>query len=376
MNRRNLLLGVVLLLAAALQAQDPVRVEYFLDTDPGHGLARSARSIRAGDNQLEFDVSDVAPGYHLLSVRSQDSGGRWSATMSRPLFIDRLQDIVYVEFFIDTDPGMGKGTPASLPDLDYKAHLDLGLQISTEGLTLGEHVLYVRARDVFGQWTDMMNRPFTIVESSPEEPDVKGDLARMEYFFDTDPGYGKGNPLAEASTGENTYEISFESVAPGYHLLGLRAQDEIGRWSTVMSRPIYVLNPVKVSDVEYYIDEDPGEGEAVSVALPENLDEAFAIVVPTEQLSAGEHLLCVRAKGDDGIWTLVSSSTFTVGKVGDINGNGIVDEDDLSIIVQVIMGQVTDEETRKKADVNHDEVVNAADLVSLANLILFGKVTP
>jgi len=62
--------------------------------------------------------------------------------------------------------------------------------------------------------------------------------------------------------------------------------------------------------------------------------------------------------------------------VGDINGNGIVDEDDLSIIVQVIMGQVTDEETRKKADVNHDEVVNAADLVSLANLILFGKVTP
>ena len=56
MSRRLVFLGTVLLLASAMQAQDPVVVEYFLDTDPGYGQARSA-SISTGINQLEFDVS-------------------------------------------------------------------------------------------------------------------------------------------------------------------------------------------------------------------------------------------------------------------------------------------------------------------------------
>lgn len=375
MSRHSLLIGMVLLLATVLQAQDLVRVEYFLDTDPGYGLARSANSIRVGDNLLEFDVSDAAPGYHLLNVRSQDSEGRWSATMSRPLFIDRLQDIVYVEFFIDNDPGLGKGTPVSLPDIDYKAHLDLGLQVSTEGLSLGKHELYVRARDAFDQWTDVMSRSFTIVESSPMDPEQKGDLVRMEYFFDADPGYGKGFPLTKPNIGENTYEMSFESLTPGYHLLSLRAQDELGRWSTVMSRPIFVTNSVKMA-VEYFIDKDPGEGKAVSVSMPEDLSNAFAFEVPTEQLEVGEHLLCVRSKGDNGIWKMVSSKTFTVGKAGDVNGDGNVDEEDLSLIVQAIMGQLSNEDLRKKTDINHDGKVDAADLVALTNLILYGKIVP
>ena len=345
MNRRSFIIGTALLLATAMQAQDPVQVEYFLDTDPGYGQARSVNNIRAGSNQAEFDVSDAAPGVHVLSVRSQDSDGHWSTTMSRPLFIDRLQNIVYVEYYIDTDPGIGKGTSLTLPDLAYKAHLNLEPEIDTKGLALGEHELFVRARDAFGQWTDVMSRLFTIVENGGEEPELEGDLARLE--------------------------MSFESLTPGYHLLGLRAQDKTGCWSSVMSRPVFAVNPQKVEAVEYFIDEDPGVGKAIAVTLLEDLSEAFVFEVVTEQLEPGEHTLNVRAKGTDGIWTYLSSKSFTffIGKAGDANSDGYVTKADAEAVAKHIMGQTPDVFNEKNANVNGDDKIDAADIVEIINRI-------
>ena len=53
-----------------------------------------------------------------------------------------------------------------------------------------------------------------------------------------------------------------------------------------------------------------------------------------------------------------------------------MDEEDLSLIVQAIMGQLSNEDLRKKTDINHDGKVDAADLVALTNLILYGKIVP
>lgn len=55
---------------------------------------------------------------------------------------------------------------------------------------------------------------------------------------------------------------------------------------------------------------------------------------------------------------------------GDVDGNGKVEESDRTLLVKIIMEEVTpDEATRKRADVNNDTHVNAADLVVL-NAIL------
>lgn len=333
--RRVLLAGIAFMTVAAVQAQQPVLTEYFLDSDPGYGKARSVGSNQVGEHQHTFDLGDAAPGAHMLSVRTLDSEGKWSTTMSRPLLIDRLQNIEYVEYYIDSDPGVGNGTAISLPDISYKAHLDFGLPIETKGLALGEHELFVRARDAFNQWTNVESRKFMIVDATNTEPEVNGDLARMEYFFDKDPGYGKGLSLRQASTGGNVYEMSFESLSAGFHLLSIRAQDQDGRWSTTMSRPVYVINPLIVSALEYYIDKDPGEGKAIAVSLPSDLPDLFAFEVNTEGLESGEHILAVRAKGQDGIWTYISTQTFTVGSVGDINGDGVVNIADIVKLINM-----------------------------------------
>lgn len=55
---------------------------------------------------------------------------------------------------------------------------------------------------------------------------------------------------------------------------------------------------------------------------------------------------------------------------GDVDGNGEVDERDRTLLVKIIMGEVNpDEATRKRADVNNDTHVNAADLVPLTAIL-------
>ena len=314
--RKLFAIVIVCLMSAMTQAQEPVRMEYFLDTDPGYGNGVVITNIQIGDNLLTFDVSTATPGPHVLSVRSQDEAGRWSATLSRSFFIDRLQDITYVEYFIDNDPGVGNGKPLSLPDIAYKAHLNLDIDISTVGLSVGEHEFFVRALDALGQWTDIISRRFTIIKEGYVEPVVSnGDLNRMEYFFDTDPGYGNGFPLENPNTGENTYTMSFESVDEGVHVLSLRAQDDVGHWSPTLSRPLYVIKPLgKIAAVEYFFDTDPGEGQGTSVQVPEN-QSPFSFEVAVEDLSSGVHQFFIRAMNTFGEWSMLRSAKVEVIKV-------------------------------------------------------------
>ena len=367
----------------------PLRVEYFIDEDPGYGLAATIGNLQVGNNTMTFDLAAIKDGAHVLYVRSQDDQGHWSTTMSRPLFINRYQDIVYVEYFFDgNDPGIGKATAVPLPEVEYKGNLTLDLSLDITGLALGNHQLSFRALDRFDQWTDVMTRPFTIVEKkNPDDPDdpdnppvEEGDLARLEYFFDTDPGYGNGIPLSRPSTGTNTYLMSFEGLVPGAHILCLRAwddenhwsqtltrpiyicsvmgtsvarteyfldtdpgygnarqmtgsvvdlgdtesgahvlyfrsQDDQGRWSPILARPLYVTNKADgtIVAMEYFFDsQDPGEGNATQVTLPSNPMEPFAFDVSIDGLAEGEHLFSLRAKDENGKWSMVRSQLFVI----------------------------------------------------------------
>ena len=312
-KRRLSLLTLCLMAAIPIFAQSPTRAEYFLDTDPGYGLAQIINNISVGDNELTFDLSSAEAGAHILYVRVQDSEGRWSSTIARPLFINRLQDIVRVEYYFDdADPGVGLATSLPLPDQSYKAHLDWQTELDISALELGEHTLSVRALDAFGTWTDVMTRSFTIVEG-PEPPAPEGDLQRLEYFFDVDPGYGLGRQLATPNTGRNVYVMSFEGVEAGAHVLYLRAQDKQDHWSATISRPIYVTPVYGIAALEYFFDsEDPGEGNAYAVAVSNPKESEISFDISTDELAVGEHTLSVRAKGLNGRWSVISSEPFCI----------------------------------------------------------------
>ena len=300
--------------------EPPVRVEYFLDTDPGYGKATPISNLQLGESTMTFDLSHYADGAHVLCVRSQDATGKWSTVLNRPLFIDRFQDIVRVEYFLDgNDPGLGKATAVALPNQDYMGNLDFNFPLDITGLELGEHELSVRALDRYDQWADIVTRRFTIVEkTNPDDPDPPqppqpgGELANIEYFFDTDPGYGKGTRLEVLNEGTNTYRMSVEGLAAGAHLLSLRAWDDNTNWSQTISRPIYICSVMgqRANRMEYFFDTDPGYGLAHALQAPENGEKSYAL--PIEGIGSGAHILCLRAQDEQGRWSTVLSRPLYV----------------------------------------------------------------
>lgn len=67
-----------------------VALEYFFDTDPGHGQG-IGMSI-AGGNELEFplniSLAGLEPGFHQLYVRVQEASGAWSILTHRPFYFE------------------------------------------------------------------------------------------------------------------------------------------------------------------------------------------------------------------------------------------------------------------------------------------------
>src|SRR5437867_1264221 len=111
-------------LAAALlfyhaRAQQLTSAEYFFDSDPGVGNGTSL-SVSAGDSILfagNISTSGLSDGFHFLYLRAKDDNGVWSISERRSFYISSLAPVATLgaaEYFFDSDPGVGNGTPLSV----------------------------------------------------------------------------------------------------------------------------------------------------------------------------------------------------------------------------------------------------------------------
>jgi len=142
------------------QAADIVYLEYFIDTDPGEGngisLPISQDSII--DENFSIDVTGFNVGFHHLCFRTKDSNGKWSLTNvfniyvdEEPIYILPDRNIVSGEYFIDSDPGYGNGTPFTVtqaPTID-----DIFQVTDVSNLDAGEHYLFFRVKDETNKWS-------------------------------------------------------------------------------------------------------------------------------------------------------------------------------------------------------------------------------
>ena len=287
-------------------------IEYYIDIDPGYGNANVVKEIEQGTNKISVDLANTADGAHVLYLRTRDEYGRWSTSVARPLYVHhkRYENFVQMEYFFDdNDPGNGKATPLS----DFKANMELLVsQLPITGLQAGSHTLNVRGMTEDGVWSSVITRPFIIIAVQPATPFV-------EYYFDIDPGYGKGFTIQNIEDGTSQLAIDLSGLLPGAHILYLRTNDK-SRWSSTIARPLYVCGHTDIVALEYFFDEnDPGEGKATQVALPNNLSSTFTFEVPLNHLKVGDHLLHVRAKGNDGLWSVISTDAFAVTENTGIN---------------------------------------------------------
>ncbi|MFT3935570.1 MAG: CARDB domain-containing protein [Chitinophagaceae bacterium] len=324
-------------ISAPPAAQNIVAAEYFIDTDPGFG-AGTTIAITPGINLSNVSVSvntaGLTNGTHRLYIRTKNNEGRWSMSLVKDFIVDfdftypaapvAAQNIIAAEYFIDSDPGFGSGTVISItPGLNLS---NVSVAVNTTGLTIGTHRLYIRTKSNEGRWNLTQVKDFIVdVDYSyPAAPVAAQNITSAEYFIDTDPGFGAGTAISiTAGTNLSAVNASVNTtgLSIGVHRLYLRTKNAEGRWGLTQvsdfvvnsdySYPVAPAAAQNITGAEYFIDTDPGFGNATAISITPGVDIANAsVAVNTTGLSSGAHTLYLRTKNAEGKWSLVNKAVF------------------------------------------------------------------
>ncbi len=172
--------------------------EGFIDTVGGNGTGFAMTPKDGLFNSMVEDAYAFIPlttinllpeGPHQIWVHGKDNSGNWGTAVAADLIIDKtkpavsnvaaapnptngaasvtltadaadslsngvISKISKAEYFIDTDPGAGNGTPMQAADGAFDSSSEaLTASVNVLGLAAGNHTVYVRARDAAGNWS-------------------------------------------------------------------------------------------------------------------------------------------------------------------------------------------------------------------------------
>ena len=250
--------------------------EYFYDIDPGVGNG-VAISITSGTQQIinqDFSTTRLSEGCHSLFIRFKNNENEWSLSEGRRFYIRAEQvinyspEIVAMEYFFDTDPGIDNAIPLSITS---GTNLVLNEDISTSGLSVGFHSLFIRFQYANGQWSLSEGRRFYIraeqvINESPE-------IVAMEYFIDADPGFGNGIPVTITSGDIVSLNLDIDQtgVPIGNYTLSFRVQDANGIWSIAKGNAFSIADCTEPTPDFSFTDGTVGE-EIFFTDLSTNVD--------------------------------------------------------------------------------------------------------
>ena len=220
-------------------------MEYFIDADPGYGLATAATVTAGSPITQNFTVAlnAVADGFHTLSVRAKDANNKWSVVGIRPFYKETLPtggipNITAMEYFIDADPGYGLATAVTVT---AGSPLTQNFTVPLSAVTDGFHTISIRAKDVNNKWSVVGVRPF-YKEILPSA--TIPNIVAMEYFIDADPSYGLATALTvvAGSPVSLNFTANLASLSLGTHRISIRGKDVNNKWSVVGIRSFVVSN--------------------------------------------------------------------------------------------------------------------------------------
>lgn len=327
--KRLLFVVVYLLPGVTINAQPNInRIEYYLDTDPGYGNATNL-SFSGTNNAtatINLDLTPVATGVHIIGIRSRDANGAWSLD-NKWIFLKPYPNvgatpqpnINRVEWFLDTDPGYGNATPISIVPAQNLASLAINIDLAP--LNQGVHIVGIRSRDATGAWSLdnkwIFLKPYPNVGATPQP-----NINRVEWFLDTDPGYGNATPITivpAQNLAALSINIDLAPLSQGVHIVGVRSLDANGAWS--LDNKWIFLKPYtnagatpqpKIVRVEYYVDGDPGYGNGTPITITSATNISNLIFdANISNVSNGAHKLGIRSLDENGAWSVDNQVDFT-----------------------------------------------------------------
>ena len=312
-------------------------IEYFfsnVDFGGGNMLTVCTSSADISSFSGTIDLSSLQPGLHRVFFRSKDATGKWSLAANS--FFDNFNVPVYattpapvsitaLEYFIDNMQNFGSGTAVTVtPSPDISG---LNTSVDLTGSIPGIHRIYFRARDANGKWSLANNALFDNfnVAVYNAAPAPVTNIVQLEYFIDgNDAGFGNCMqiPITPGTdiSGLNV-NIDVTGLTPGVHRLLIRSKNADNKWSITnlsvfdnSAIQLYPLAPVlspAVNALEYYIDTDPGFGNATQLTVPGNTGDISNYSVNVNlsgSLSTGTHYLYIRSSQSP--WSVTSAVAF------------------------------------------------------------------
>jgi hypothetical protein len=300
--------------------------EYFWNTDPGQGLGTAMTADDGNFNDaieaaMMQSSSFPSVGAHTFNVRMRDASNNWGPVFSTIIVIDnpttsqREIKVSAAEYFWDTDPGEGSGTPMVAFDGNFNQAIEQAAIQTTSLPAVGSHILNIRVRDAELDWSPIFSVVVVIDNPTTSLREIK--VTTAEYFWDTDPGQGLGitmlafdgnfNQAIEQATLQTPISLSV-----GNHLLNIRIRDAESDWGPIFSVVVNIAEPstaqrqIFVAAAEYWFDADPGAGNGTPMlAVDGNYNRVLEAIkggeIPTP-VSAGVHVLWMRAKEPQGAW--------------------------------------------------------------------------
>jgi hypothetical protein len=208
---------------------------------------------------LQLSATGLSPGQHTLAYRFLDAAGRWTESSSQIFWVQppvvATASIGYGEYFFDVDPGYGSGTSFTFTP---GVNVNTSFSVPTTSVPIGFHTLQIRFLDQNGAWSETDSKLFVKVQA-----DSVANIARAEYFFDNDPGTGKGTSVSVSNSSTN---VTMNPTIPvggialnNFHVLNYRFQTQDGKWGLTSSQQFYYTDNKEkfytpISKVEFHVD--------------------------------------------------------------------------------------------------------------------------
>ena len=307
------------------------------------------------------------------------------------------KNLAYAEYFIDTDPGQGNGTPINPCDgiFDSTTESFCVSNIASPALSEGVHTFYLRLRDSDNQW-GMRQITFYYTSSSPYAAKT---LKRAEYFIDSDPGVGAGTAInaADGILDEAVELLIKDNIDPsalseGEHTLSVRVMDSYDVWGAARQTKFVVAasdSAKKIVGAEYYVDSDPGSGKGIALKATDGTfdqatESAFLDSIKTTTMSVGEHTVYVRYRDNYSYWSstfngwgpsasaLLEIRSCCQGTTGNADGSpdDAVDISDIFAVISFLVNSTPMSSCFEENDVNRDGTIDIADIFSLKDYLV------
>ncbi|MEM7655865.1 MAG: T9SS type A sorting domain-containing protein [Bacteroidota bacterium] len=220
-------------------------------------------------------------------------------------------DIIYGEYFVDTDPGRGNGTPfmGFVPD----DSVSMSATLNPNDYPPGLHVIYTRVQDADQVWSQRHFRPILIL------PEEVAPIEQVEYFWDQDPGQGNGfaptTSFSPADSVEVTWSIEVDTLSPGIHRLYVRARNDQGRWGHPHKQAtlIQALPQSPIQQLDYYFTwsvDSQSVTYTYPLAQPQFMVEVSFEPVVTDLVNSGDYTFCITALTTDSLRSFESCADF------------------------------------------------------------------